>query len=299
MPSFARRNAARMSGPARLALLACALGALMSLSACDGAKPPVEPGGPPAASGAPAPGSNGQQGATTTSGGQQTVAVQGQTEPLNTSTWVLPPPFYAAGQEPFWRLEINDGWFEFRRSGLTAIEEPLVQPKQENGADVFATGALKVSIKHEACETDQGDKSDYVAKVTFDGLDFDGCASGGQVAASPEASIVTDGLASIDACLAKLAQPAVVTAVYPRQDGEQKAVALRARSGQLYECATDAAGATVAYLDPIERGAEETWMSRMRFLRSTVTTTATCEKAEEVRTGDQVIGKLLAKGCKF
>lgn len=299
MPSFAVRNAARMSGPARLAALACALGALISLSACDGAKPPADPSLAPAAPGAATQGASGQPGAATGAGGSPTIIAPGQTQPLNTSTWVLPPPFYAAGQEPFWRLEINDGWFEFRRSGLTAIEEPLVQPKQENGADVFVTGALKVSIKHEACETDQGDKSDYVAKVTFDGLDFDGCASGGQVSASPEASVVTDGLASIDACLTKLGQPAVVTAVYPRQDGEQKAVALRARTGQMYECATDAAGATVAYLDPIERGAEETWMSRMRFLRSSVTTTAVCEKAEEVRMGDQVVGKLLAKGCKF
>ncbi len=299
MPSFAMRNAARMSGPARLALLACALGASMALGACDGDKPPADPGAPAAQLGAPAQVPTGAQGATASPSGQQTLAVQGKTAPLNTSTWALPPPFYAAGQEPFWRLEINDGWFEFRRSGLTAIEEPLVQPKVENGADVFVTGALKVSIKHEACETDQGDKSDYVAKVTFDGLDFDGCASGGQVAASPEASTVTESLASIDACLAKLAQPAVVTAVYPRQDGEQKAVALRARTGQLYECATDAAGATVAYLDPIERGAEETWMSRMRFLRASVTTTATCEKAEDVLAGEQVVGKLLAKGCKF
>lgn len=294
MPSFALRNAARMTGAARLLLAACAL----ALSACGGDKPPADPGAAPSANGAPP--AAGQPGAAPpTSTGQQTIAVQGQPQPLDTSTWVLAPPFYAAGQEPFWRLEINDGWFEFRRSGLTTIEEPLVQPKKDKGADVFATGALLVSIKHEACETDQGDKSDYVAKVTFDGLDFDGCANGGQVDASPEAAAVADALPSIDACLTKLAQPAVVTAVYPRQDGEQKAVALRARTGQLYECATDAAGATVAYLDPIERGAEETWMSRMRFLRSTVTTTAACEKAEDVRAGDQVVGKLLAKGCKF
>jgi uncharacterized membrane protein len=295
MRSFATRNAARMTGAARLALLACAFG----LSACDGAKPPADPAAPPVTSGASTTDASSTGSAPAVSGGQQTVAVQGQAQPLDTSTWVLAPPFYAAGQEPFWRLEINDGWFEFRRSGLPVIEEPLVQPTQDNGADVFATGALKVSIKHEACETDQGDKSDYTAKVTFDELDFDGCASGGQVAASPEASVVADGLASIDACLAKLGQPAVVTAVYPRQDGEQKAVALRARTGQLYECATDAAGTTVAYLDPIERGAEETWMSRMRFLRATVTTTATCDKAEDVRAGDQLVGRLLAKGCKF
>jgi uncharacterized membrane protein len=227
------------------------------------------------------------------------VTVAGAPAPLDTSTWVLPPPFYAAGQEPFWRLEIVDGWFEFRRSGLTTIEEPLVQPRRENGADVFVTGALQVTLKREACDTEQGDKGDFIAKVTFDGLDFDGCAYGGQVAASPEASTVIDELASIDACLAKLGQPALVTAVYPRQDGEQKAVALRAKNGQLYECATDAAGSTVAYLDPIEQGADASWMSRMRFLRTGVATTATCATSEDVRVGDQVVGRLLAKSCKF
>ncbi|MFT3724398.1 MAG: hypothetical protein QM773_12505 [Hyphomonadaceae bacterium] len=273
---------------------------VLGLAACDGAKPPADPAvAAPGASGAmaaggPSAGPEGQQAAV-----QPGSVQQGPAQPLDTATWILPPPFYAAGDEPFWRLEISDGWFAFRRSGLKAIEEPLVQPARVSGADVFTTGALKVSIKREACEMDQGSRSEYAATVTFDSIDYDGCVFGGQVAASQEAGTVTDALTSIDACLAKLGQPAVVTAIYPRQDGEQKAVALRARTGQLYECATDSAGATVAYLDPIERGAEESWMSRMRFLRSTVTTTATCPTAEEVRADDKVVGKLLAKGCKF
>lgn len=295
MPSFATRNTARMTGAARIAVAVLVLG----LAACDGAKPPADPAAAPSASsatttGSPGVGPEGQQAAV-----QPGSVQQGPVQPLDTATWVLAPPFYAAGDEPFWRLDISDGWFAFRRSGLKAIEEPMVQPTRVNGADVFATGALKVTIRREACEMDQGGKGDYSATVTFDSIDFDGCAFGGQVASSQEAGTVTDALPSIDACLAKLGQPAVVTAIYPRQDGEQKAVALRARTGQLYECATDAAGASVAYLDPIERGAEESWMSRMRFLRSTVTTTATCPTAEEVRSGDQVVGKLLAKGCKF
>ena len=295
MPSFATRNTARTAGAAWIALVVLVAG----LGACDGAKPPADPVVAPgasstAATGGATAGPDGQQ-----AGVQPGSAQQGPTQPLDTATWVLPPPFYAAGDEPFWRLEISDGWFAFRRSGLKAIEEPLVQPTRDSGADVFATGALKVSIKREACEMDQGSRSEYSATVTFDGIDFDGCAFGGQVAASQEAGTVTDALPSIDACLAKLGQPALVTAIYPRQDGEQKADALLARTGQLYECATDAAGAAVAYLDPIERGAEESWTSRMRFLRSTVTTNATCPTAEEVRSGDQVVGKLLAKGCKF
>jgi len=110
---------------------------------------------------------------------------------------------------------------------------------------------------------------------------------------------VLDALGPIDACLAKLGQPALVTAVYPRQDGEQIALGLRAKNGQVYECATDAAGSSVAYLDPIEQGSQPAWMSRMRFLREGAVATAPCPDAEEVRSSDKVIGRLLTKACKF
>jgi hypothetical protein len=50
---------------------------------------------------------------------------------LDTSSWVLQPPFYAAGDEPFWRLELADGWFLFQRSGLAQIEAQIPQPKRE------------------------------------------------------------------------------------------------------------------------------------------------------------------------
>jgi hypothetical protein len=221
--------------------------------------------------------------------------------PVDTTTWILPPPFSAAGDEPFWRMEIVDGWFSFRRSGLRAIEEPLVQPKREGGSDVFDTGSLHVVITREACETDGGGKGDFSAKVTFDSLDFDGCAFGGQgsnAPASAEAEAVSDGLATIDACLAKLGQPALATAIYPRQDGDQTAVALQAKTGAFYECVTDKADGSVVSLDPIDQGSQPSWMRRMRFLREGVATTA-CTDAEDVRVGDKVVGRLLGKTCKF
>lgn len=285
----------RVTGAMKVALIAC----MMGLSACGGDIPadgattdPADPDQQATTTGAPdmspAPSSS------------QPVQQAGPAVPLDTTTWVLPPPFYAAGQEPFWRLEIADGWFAFRRSGLRAIEEPMVQPTRESGADVFHAGSLLVAIKHEACQTEQGATGDYTAKVTFDGSDFDGCAFGGALASvSPEATQVTEALAPIDACLTKLAQPALVTAIYPRQDGEQIAVGLRAKNGQVYECATDAAGSAVAYLDPIEQGSQPAWMSRMRFLRDGTQTNAPCPDAEEVRAGDKVLGRLLTKACKF
>ncbi len=298
MLSFARRNAAKVAGPAKAALTAC----VFALAACGGEQPAGDSATTPTAGQTPVGDAAGSaQASTTSSGGTQSLQVAGTPAPLDTSTWVLQPPFSAAGQEPFWRLEIVDGWFAFRRSGLRAIEEPLAQPTREGEADVFRTGALQVSIKREACETEQGGSGEFTAKVTFDGFDFDGCAFGGALsnASSQEAAQVLDALGPIDACLAKLGQPALVTAVYPRQDGEQIALGLRAKNGQVYECATDAAGATVAYLDPIEQGSQPAWMSRMRFLRDGTATTTPCPDAEEVRSGEKVIGRLLTKACKF
>jgi uncharacterized membrane protein len=246
----------------------------------------------------------GPSGSSTATGDSESVAgltsVSAPSGPLDTTVWVLPPPFSAAGDEPFWRMEIVDGWFSFKRSGLRAIEEPLVQPRQENGADVFDTGSLKVMIRREACETEQGGKGEFSAKVTFDGLDFDGCAFGGQsnVAASAEAATVAESLTPIDACLAKLGQPAIATAIYPRQDGEQTAVAMRAKSGAFYECVTEQEGTSVVSLDALDQGGQPSWMNRMRFLRAGVAAAA-CADAEDVRVGDKVVGRLLGKSCKF
>ena len=245
----------------------------------------------------------GPSGSSTATGDSETVGgltAVSATGPLDTTTWVLPPPFSAAGDEPFWRMEIVDGWFSFKRSGLRAIEEPLVQPRKENGADIFDTGSLKVVILREACETEQGGKGEFSAKVTFDGLDFDGCAFGGQSsnAASAEAATVAESLTPIDACLAKLGQPAIATAIYPRQDGEQTAVAMRAKSGAFYECVTEQEGTSVVSLDALDQGGQPSWMNRMRFLREGVKAAA-CTDAEDVRVGDKVVGRLLGKSCKF
>ena len=99
--------------------------------------------------------------------------------PSMTAGWVLSPPFYAAGDEPFWKLDIIDGWFVFRRSGLAEIEAPIVQPTQAGGADVFDTPPLKVTIRRRACETEQGGRGDISAQVVFDEVEYDGCAFGG------------------------------------------------------------------------------------------------------------------------
>jgi uncharacterized membrane protein len=289
------RSVAAQNGGERRRIAAVAVVALL-LSACgDNASQtaPVDPAAAGTAGGAPS----------SPAGASDPInspIVNAPTGPLDTSAWVLPAPFYAAGDEPAWRMEIVDGWFSFKRSGLRAIEEPLVEPRQENGADVFATGSLTVTIKREACSTEAGGSGEFSALVTFDELNFDGCAFTGSVAnASAEAATVAESLGPIDACLAQLGQPALATAVYPRQDGEQVAVGLRARTGALYECLTQVSDAAVLSLDPIEQGAQPAWMNRMRFLREGIPAVADCPDAEEVRVGDTLVGRLLGRTCKF
>jgi len=287
------RIVARMTTPSRAAFLALLLG----LAGCGGDAP-----GPDAT----AVQDNGlhqaSRGSSATTGAQDPVGGSAAGTPvgsLDTSSWVLAPPFYAAGDEPFWRMEIVDGWFSFRRSGLRAIDEPLVQPRSEAGADVFESGSLRVTIRREGCSTVQGGAGDFSARVSFDGLDYDGCAFSGQVsAASAEAATVAESLGPIDACLARLGQPALATAVYPRQDGEQIAVGLRAKNGAFYECVTAGGGADVVSFDPIDQGSQPAWMNRMRFLREGVAAAA-CTDVEDVRVGEQVVGRLLGKSCKF
>jgi uncharacterized membrane protein len=218
---------------------------------------------------------------------------------LDTSGWQLAPPFYAGGEEPSWRLDIVDGWFVFKRSGLPEIEAPMVQPTKAGGSDVFDSPPLKISIKREACQTDEGGHGDASAVVAFDGNDFDGCAFSGQsTATSPEASTVAESVALIDACLGKLGEPALVTAVYPREGG-RTGVGLRSKDGSLYECAVEPDGREIAYLDPIEPRDVKSWMSKMRFLRAGVSDATKCPDAEEVKAENKVLGRLLTPKCKF
>jgi uncharacterized membrane protein len=291
----AKRNATRAGQAARAACLAAAL----LLAACG--KPAAGDGATetadqqtPAASTRAAPTASATRPASQSS---SAVAIPAA-GPVDTSGWVLAPPFYAAGDEPFWKLDIIDGWFVFRRSGLAEIEAPIVQPAQAGGADIFDTPPLKVTIRRRACETEQGGHGDISAQVVFDEVEYDGCAFGGAAGVSVEASTVLDALASIDACIAKMEEPALVTATYPREEG-RTAVALRTKVGSLYECGVEPDGKTIAFLDPIEQRAAGAWMSRMRFLRKGVADGTKCDGAEEVRSGDALIGRLLTKTCRF
>lgn len=219
---------------------------------------------------------------------------------LDTTSWLMQPPFYAAGEEPNWRIDIEDGWFSFKRSGLPSVEAPVVQPARENGADVFNTPPLKVSIKKTACQTESAGQADYTVDVTLDDVAYEGCAFAGHSnggSASAEAASVAENISPIDACLKQLAKPALITAAFTRES-ERTGVGLRGKDGILYDCAVEKDG-TVAYLDPIEPSQAGAWMSRIRFLRAGIADETKCDGAEEVRAGDKLLGRLLMPKCRF
>jgi uncharacterized membrane protein len=286
------RSAAR--GAWGKAAAAACLGAIaLCLAACGG----ENPAGKPAADATAAD----QQLATSSAtlsrqadGGVQPVAAAN----LDTSAWLMQPPFYAAGEEPDWRVDIEDGYFSFKRSGLPVIESPVVQPVRQNGADVFDTQPLKVSIKKTACQTESAGQAEYSVEVVLDGVSYEGCAfSGHSSGRAPEAASILENLGPIDACLKELQKPALITAAFVRES-ERTGVGLRGKDGILYDCAVEKDG-KVAYLDPIEPSQAGPWMTKMRFLRAGVADDAKCDGAEEVRSDDKVIGRLFTPKCRF
>lgn len=286
------KSAVRGAAGAKLAAVAASAVMAFALCSCGG-----EPKTDGAAAAADAM-TVGPASAALSNGAPDATAQPAAADALDTSGWQLAPPFYAGGEEPFWRLDIIDGWFSFKRSGLPEIEAPMVQPTKANGADVFDSPPLKIVIKRQACDA-EGNQGDATAKVSFDDLDYDGCAFGGQsAAASAEVGTVVESVALIDACLAKLAEPALVTAIYPREGG-RTAVGLRSKDQILYECAVEPDGKEIAYLDPIEPRDAKAWMSKMRFLRAGVSDAVKCADAVEVKSGDAVIGRLLTPKCRL
>lgn len=219
---------------------------------------------------------------------------------LDTSNWVISPPFYAAGDEPYWRLDIQDGWFVFRRAGLPEIESPMVAPVKDGAMDIFESPPLSIHLSPTACTTADGESGRVSASVWFDDVSFEGCAFEGQSAGtSAEATAVADSIRAVDSCLERLGDPAVVTGIYVRGN-RQTALGMRTRDGRLFECVTEGGGAAVAFLDPVEPGAAGPWMtSGMRFLRAGQGVSA-CDTAEVVSSsGGAVLGHMLDKSCRF
>ena len=218
---------------------------------------------------------------------------------LETADWVLSPPFYAAGDEPYWRLDILDGWFVFRRAGLPEIEAPLAPPRREGDADLFVSPPLTIQMSKSGCQTANGETSQFTASVLFDDVIFSGCGFAGQSAgSSAEGTAIADSIRAVDSCLERLGDVAVVTGIYERGD-RNTALGMRTRDGRLFECVTEGGGSMVAFLDQVEPGAAGPWLtSGMRFLRGGQGADA-CAEAEAVTGGDDVLGHMLPGSCRF
>jgi uncharacterized membrane protein len=278
------------------------LGALVLAAACD-RQPAAGVAGQPSG---PAADVERLPDGPTTQIAQGITPPDGPVGPLDSSAWVAQPPFHAAGDEPYWRLDTADGWFVFQRSGLPDIEAPMKAPQSTGGKDTFDTPPLQVVISREACET-ASQTSHMSARVVFDSIDYTGCVfdgtSGGAgeamngVTSGADATLIADSIGAIDACLARLGETAVVTAIYPR-GSDRKAMGLRMRSGALYECAVEQTG-ELAFLDQVEPDNAGAWMMSMKFLREGQLSAAQCPNAEEIRANGVLLGRMLPAACKF
>lgn len=227
---------------------------------------------------------------------------------VDTSAWKLQPPFYAVGEEPAWQLNLNDEYFTFSRgSGIPEIDTPFVAPTQVKGADVFNAETFKITIEPGDCSVAN---QTGVASVTIQmgGITYDGCAfkgRSGDTAAGPssdEADLIQDlpgALAAVDSCLAKMGDPAVISAIYPRGD-EAVGIAMRGRAGALFECEAHSAAGPADSVDQIEASSAGPWLkSSARFLRQGIGDASKCSAAKPVVVGGKQLGVMLPKSCKF
>ncbi len=232
---------------------------------------------------------------------------------IDTSNWQLKPPFYAAGSEPDWRLDLIDNWFVFQRSGLAEIDAPLIQPDQTTSVDVFETSAITVSLSRSMCEGGSyGARAVGTAEIIFDNITYAGCVYAGQ---SPAISAVatsdsvwkrdlTVRMIEIDACLAAvearsqvMPSDVVITTTYPRAEGVL-GVVLRTRQGRLFECGAGSSG-KVVFLDPV--GSAQASEVRGLFYRAEndPPPDACFEEAEELAFDNVTQGYFLPDDCGF
>src|SRR5262249_8603709 len=138
---------------------------------------------------------------------------------------------------------------------------------------------------------------------TYDGCAFKGKSrDAGNGPNSDEADLIQDlpaNLAAVDSCLAKMGDPAVISAIYPRGD-EAVGIAMRGRAGALFECEAKSAAGPAESVDQIEASSAGPWLkSSARFLRQGVGDAGKCPAAKPVVVGGKQLGAMLSKSCKF
>lgn len=237
---------------------------------------------------------------------------------LDTSNWVVDPPFYAAGQEPFWRLELNNGWFVFQRLGLPEIEAKISAPEKSDGADSFVLEAMTISIRAGECVNAQANEPVRGSITVFhDDVSYHGCVYKGETQAEAPSESVDEaansnwtkeiGIYAIesDACFRALdeisdgaSRKAMVTAMQSRDEGLTAFVLQTAKNNQYLCIAREAGG--VESMDALSDVKREDWMNVSgRFMRvESGPPPRACLDAEAVMVDNQLTGYLLPRNCR-
>ncbi|MET0181461.1 MAG: hypothetical protein ABW199_01100 [Caulobacterales bacterium] len=158
----------------------------------------------------------------------------------------------AAG-EGAWELQLLDSYAQFVRPGLGEDGGvPGERTYYERGMRVVA-GPLTITIKHEACALPNGVNLEYSAHVLFDGVAYQGCAQSGLTAGSRAswASVISDLLPAIDACLARVTEPPARVTIASIMDEGVVSVRMRQANGRRDECLAATNGARIDAFEPV------------------------------------------------
>lgn len=167
--------------------------------------------------------------------------------------------FEAAGEEPFWTMDVLQEWVSFARLNLPGVGG--LPGKRRFGAKGMAldAGPLSLVISNGPCTATSGDVHEFNAVVRHDGVLYQGCARhlvGERVSAGWSGNLL-ELMPAITTCMGRVKEaPARVTIAYENADGEKDSereisVRLLQEDGGRYECITRKAGSEIRYFEVI------------------------------------------------
>lgn len=236
-------------------------------------------------------------------------------ELVSTDDWQIRPPFFGAGEEPGWRLDVVGDWFEFQRLGLSEIESMVVDPERIDGADEFNSDQFKVVVRRGGCAHNTGGQNSVGSmSVVFNDVTYEGCVYNGvspaaqsqqeqEVDPSDWVEDIQMYLVEANACLDGLAErenvnteKVLVSSVFPRENN-MIGVIIETRKGQVYECGTTRFG-DVEYIDLVERQhVADKIRTKSRFWRQNGPPPRSCLRAKVIESEGQIMGYILPGKC--
>lgn len=199
--------------------------------------------------------------------------------------------------EGAWELRLYNDYAQFSRPGLGEDGGiPGERDYRERGMRVVA-GAVTITLTHEPC-TASGMQLDYVARVIYEGVSYEGCARRGVSEGERPtwALALPDLLPAIDACLTRMNSALVTFA--SAIGGGQTMVRLRGRNGARAECVADSAGEILVF-EPLADSDRRSGEGDPEFQRGGDAPSAqNCRSAEEAIDRDgQPVGWLFRRTC--